>query len=104
MNPFGDTETTPGGHKLKHACSLRIKVARKQWIEIPNKNPLNTAAKEKIGLIMKCKIVKSKVNEPMGECEIPLIFEKGFIEYSDLEAIRKEIMKEHGRKYKEMFG
>lgn len=104
MNPFGDTETTPGGHKLKHACSLRIKVARKQWIEIPNKNPLNTATKEKIGLIMKCKIVKSKVCEPMGECEIPLIFEKGFIEYSDLDTVRKEIMKEHGRKYKEMFG
>ena len=104
MNPFGDTETTPGGHKLKHACSLRIKVARKQWIEIPNKNPLNTATKEKIGLIMKCKIVKSKVNEPMGECEIPLIFEKGFIEYSDIDTVRKEIMKEHGRKYKEMFG
>ena len=37
---FGEKTDTPGGRKLKHACSLRIQVARRSWIEIPNKHPL----------------------------------------------------------------
>lgn len=100
--PFGDNIQTPGGHKLKHSASLRIQVARKGWIEIPNYNPSNTSANEKIGLIMKCKVVKSKVCNPMGECELPLIFERGFIDFADLDGVRKEIMKEHKQMYKEM--
>lgn len=99
--PFGDNIQTPGGHKLKHSASLRIQVARKQYIEIPNHNPWNTEAKEKIGMIMKCKVVKSKVCNPMQSCEIPLIYERGFIDFADLEEVRKEIMAEHKRKYKE---
>lgn len=98
--PFGDTTTTPGGHKLKHACSIRIQVSRKQWIDIPNKNPFNTAAKERIGIIMKCKVVKSKVSNPGGECEIPMLFDRGFVPFSELDDIRKEIMKERREKYK----
>lgn len=100
--PFGDNIQTPGGHKLKHSASLRIQVARKGWIDIPNNNPYNTAAKEKIGLIMKCKVVKSKVCNPMGECEIPLFFERGFVDFADLDSVRKEIMQEHKKKYKGM--
>lgn len=90
---FGEKTDTPGGHKLKHSCSLRIQVARKSWIEIPNHDPRNSAAKEKIGLVMKCKVVKSKVCNPMGECEIPLIFERGFVSFDDVAEIRKEMMK-----------
>ena len=91
---FGEKTDTPGGRKLKHACSLRIQVARKGWIEIPNKNPCNSATTEKIGLIMKCKVVKSKICNPMGECEIPLIFDRGFVSFSDVASIRKEIMQQ----------
>ena len=50
---FGEKTDTPGGRKLKHSCSLRIQVARRAWIEIPNKNPYNSAATEKVGFIMK---------------------------------------------------
>lgn len=89
---FGEKTDTPGGRKLKHACSLRIQVARKAWIEIPNKDPRNSAASEKVGLIMKCKVVKSKVCNPMGECEIPLFFDRGFVSFDDIPAIRKELM------------
>lgn len=89
---FGDKTDTPGGRKLKHACSLRIQVARKSWIEIPNKDPHNSATSEKVGLIMKCKVVKSKVCNPMGECEIPLFFDRGFVSFDDVQAIRKELM------------
>ena len=96
---FGEKTDTPGGRKLKHAASLRIQVARKGWIEIPNKDPHNSAANEKIGLIMKCKVVKSKVCNPMGECEIPLIFDRGFISHDDLKEVRSEIMKERAIKF-----
>lgn len=96
---FGEKTDTPGGRKLKHACSLRIQVARRAWIEIPNKDPRNSAATEKIGLIMKCKVVKSKVSNPMGECEIPLFFDRGFVNYADVNAIRKEIMKKRAEHF-----
>ena len=96
---FGEKTDTPGGRKLKHACSLRIQVARKAWIEIPNKNPHNSATTEKIGLIMKCKVVKSKVSNPQGECEIPLIFERGFVSFDDVPSIRKEIMAARAAQY-----
>ena len=100
--PFGDNIQTPGGHKLKHSASLRIQVARKGWIEIPNHNPFNTEAKERIGIVMKVKVVKSKVCNPMQSCEIPMFFEKGFVDFADLDSTRKEIMEEHKKKYKEM--
>lgn len=100
--PFGDNIQTPGGHKLKHSASLRIQVARKGWIEIPNHNPFNTEAKERIGIVMKVKVVKSKVCNPMQSCEIPMFFERGFVDFADLDSTRKEIMEEHKKKYKEM--
>lgn len=91
--PFGEKTDTPGGRAPKFFSSIRIQVARKGWIEIPNKDPHNTATNEKIGMITKCKIVKSKVSNPMGECEIPLIFDKGFVSFEEMQEIRKERMK-----------
>lgn len=96
---FGEKTDTPGGRKLKHACSLRIQVARRAWIEIPNRDPRNSAKTEKIGLIMKCKVVKSKVSNPMGECEIPLIFDRGFVSFDEVPSIRKEIMKQRAQQF-----
>jgi len=96
---FGEQTSTPGGHKLKHSASLRIQVARRAWIEIPNKDPHNTANSKKVGLIMKCKVVKSKVCNPMGECEIPLFFDRGFVSFDDVKPIREELMKLENQKY-----
>ena len=96
---FGEKTQTPGGRKLKHACSLRIQVARKAWIEIPNKNPKKTENNEKVGMIMKCKVVKSKVCNPMGECEIPLFFDRGFVSFDDVQPIRKELMKQRAAQF-----
>lgn len=90
---FGEKTDTPGGRAPKFYSSLRIQVARRGWIEIPNKDPQNTASTEKIGLIMKTKVVKSKVSNPMGEIEIPMIFNKGFVSYDDVSDIRKELMR-----------
>lgn len=96
---FGEKTDTPGGHSLRHHMSLRIQVARKGWIEIPNKNPSITAQSEKVGLIMKVKIVKSKVSNPMGECEIPLFFDRGFVSFDDVQAIRKELMVQRAKEF-----
>ena len=97
---FGEKTDTMGGHKLKHACSLRLQVARKAWIEIPNKNPCNSAVNEKVGLIMKVKVVKSKICNPMGECEIPMFFDRGFVGFDDIKDIRKELMKKRNEEFK----
>lgn len=96
---FGEKTDTPGGHKLKHSASIRIQVARRSWIEIPNKNPKNSATNEKIGFIMKCKVIKSKVSNPMGECEIPCFFDRGFVSFDDVKPIRAEIMKQRAEQY-----
>ena len=96
---FGEKTDTPGGRKLKHSASLRIQVARRAWIEIPNKNPKNSASTEKVGFIMKCKVVKSKVCNPMGECEIPCFFDRGFVSFDDVKEIRKELMRQRAEQY-----
>jgi recombination protein RecA len=96
---FGEQTNTPGGKKLKFSASIRFKVARRAWIEIPNKDPNSPAKNKKIGMIMKIKVIKSKVCDPMGECEIPMIFDRGFISYSDLNSVRRELMKKEAAKY-----
>lgn len=96
---FGEKTDTPGGRKLKHSCSIRIQVARRQWIEIPNKDPRNTARNEKVGLIMKFRVTKSKVCNPMGECEVPLFFDRGFISFDEVNSIRKELMKKRAERF-----
>lgn len=98
--PFGDKIRTTGGHRLLHSYSLRIQVARKGWIEIPNYNPKNTAKNERIGMVVKCRVVKSKVCNPLGECEIPLLFDRGFVSFSNLDTSRKEIMENKKEFYK----
>lgn len=96
---FGEKTDTPGGRKLKHSCSIRIQVARRQWIEIPNKDPRNTAKNEKVGLVMKFRVTKSKVCNPMGECEVPLFFDRGFVSFDDVTLIRKELMKKRAEEF-----
>jgi len=90
---FGEKTDTPGGRAPKFYSSVRIQVARKAWIEIPNKDPKNSAANQKVGMIMKCKVVKSKVCNPMGEAELPMFFEQNFVSFDDIPVIRKQLMK-----------
>ena len=48
---------------------------------------------------MKCKVVKSKVCNPMGQCEIPCFFDRGFVSFDDVKDIRKEIMAQRAEQY-----
>jgi len=94
---FGEKTDTPGGRAIKHYSSIRMQVGRKGWIEIPNKDPKNAAVNQKVGLIMKCKVVKSKVCNPMMEAELPMMFDRGFVSFDDIPTIRKELMKQGKR-------
>lgn len=96
---FGEKEDTPGGRAIKFYSSIRIKVARRAWIEIPNKNPAVSSNNEKVGLIMKAKVTKSKVSNPFGEAELPFFFDRGFVSFDDVKHIRNEIMKKRKEQY-----
>lgn len=99
---FGPKTRTPGGRALKHYCSVRIEVGRRSWIEVPNKDPRNSADTEKVGLVTKFKVEKSKVSNPFGECQIPLFFDRGYVSHDDVDSIRKEIMANNRKKQKEL--
>lgn len=96
---FGEKTDTPGGRAPKFYSSIRMQVARRAWIEVPNKDPRSTAKSEKVGMIMKTKIVKSKVCNPMGEAEIPLFFDRGFESFDNINPIRQEIMASNRERY-----
>ena len=96
---FGEKEDTPGGRAIKFYSSIRIKVARRAWIEIPNKNPAVSSDSEKVGIIMKAKVSKSKVSNPYGEAELPFFFDRGFVGYEDIKPIRSELMKKRKEEY-----
>lgn len=84
--PWGEQTHTPGGRALKHYVSLRMQIVRKQWIK-----------HEKLGnfgQISKVRITKSKVCNPYGEAELPLILHKGFVRHEDVATIRAEMLKE----------
>lgn len=85
---FGDPHSSPGGHALRHAVSLKIKVGRKEWLKIKGK-----AGEFTVGQIVKGKVVKSKVCAPYRDFEVPLIFSKGFVQHSDLKVELKEAYK-----------
>lgn len=97
--PFGDKDVTPGGRAIKFYSTIRLKVARRAWIEIPNKNPMVSSQNEKVGLIMKVKAVKNKTANPFREAELPFFFDRGFSSYDDIKPIRMELMKERKKIY-----
>lgn len=80
---FQDPYQTPGGNALKHMCSLRIKIQRKGWLTDPKLG--------KFGQISKIQVVKSKVCPPFREAEIPLIFNRGFVDHNQMRQIIKEL-------------
>jgi recombination protein RecA len=66
---FGNPETTPGGHGLKHAASVRIDIRKGKPIK---KGDIQTGQEPKI------KIVKNKVATPYKETTVPFYFDSGF--------------------------
>lgn len=100
---FGEKTDTPGGRAPKFYSSIRMQVARRAWIEIPNKDVSNSATNKKVGMIMKVKVIKSKVSNPMGECELPMFFDRGFVSFDDVSSIRKELMAKQRGNFKNKY-
>ena len=96
---FGEKDDTPGGRAIKFYSSIRIKVASKAWIEIPNKHPAISAATQKCRIVMKAKIQKSKVSNPFAEAELTLFFDRGFVSFDDVKQIRDEISKQRKKEF-----
>lgn len=69
------TFETPGGHALKHFCSVIIALTKGQDIVV---------GKEKVGIQSKFVIRKNKLSAPFRSYTIPIIFGRGVDKYSDL--------------------
>ncbi len=67
--PFAEQTHTPGGRALKHWLSLRLEVAHRGFI---------TKKNQKVGIISRVLVKKSKVGNPGGICELELIWGTGF--------------------------
>jgi recombination protein RecA len=79
---FGDPTDTPGGRALKHYAALRIQVRRKGWYG---------KLGERFGQLCSFRVIKSKVSHPYKECEIPLLFDKGFVSHEEIKLIIKKM-------------
>lgn len=69
------TFDVPGGHALKHFCSVIISLSRGQEI---------TVGKEKVGVQSKFVVKKNKLSAPFRSYTIPIIFGRGVDRYSDI--------------------
>ena len=76
-----------GGHQFKHLLSLSIQVQRRGKIK---------HNKDIYGIISRARVIKSKVSQPELDCEIALVFNRGF--YSVSGAKYKEVAKEEHAK------
>lgn len=76
---FGSPETTTGGNALKFYASVRIDIRR-------STTSANSIMKgeEKIGNLIKVKVIKNKVSAPFKECEFDIRYNEGFDEFGEL--------------------
>lgn len=65
---YGAPDVTPGGNSVKFYPSLRISVARKDWIK---------KGEEPIGQVIRARTIKNRMNNPYKVEEISLIFGEG---------------------------
>lgn len=83
---YGNPETSPGGHSLKHNASLRLKISKKSGadadIYVPDPE---TGDPILIGRHANVKLVKNRFAKPFTEnLEIPIYYEPYFPEIEDI--------------------
>lgn len=70
---MGNPETTPGGHALKHASSLRMRVSSNP----SEASKLKDSSGNIIGQLCSVKIIKNKVGPPYKSAEYELMYQGG---------------------------
>lgn len=88
-NFFGNPEVTSGGHALKFYASIRIEIRKLGYIKKMN---------EIIGNKVRIKITKNKINIPLREIEVDIIYGFGISKENELIdlALRSNIIKKNG--------
>ena len=89
---FGNPEITPGGKALKYYSTQRISVRSGKRI---------TSGEVVIGSETNIKVIKNKIASPFQECNLDLIYGKGFNRYGDILdlAVEKELIEKAGSWY-----
>jgi len=89
---FGSAETTTGGKALKFYASIRLDVRRISAI----KN-----GETVVGARTRVKVVKNKIAPPVRECELDILYGKGFSKAGDLIdlAVIKGVVEKSGSWY-----
>jgi recombination protein RecA len=72
---FGNPETTAGGRALRFYASIRVDIRRIQAIKLKE---------DIIGNRTRVKITKNKVAPPFRQCEVDLMYDRGFSKESDI--------------------
>ncbi len=72
---FGNPETTTGGRALRFYATIRIDIRRIQAIKLKD---------DVIGNRTRVKITKNKVAPPFRQCEVDLMYDRGFSKESDI--------------------
>lgn len=72
---YGSTETTPGGHAVKHNCSVRVDIRRISALK---------RGDDIIGARTRAKVVKNTFAAPFQECEYDLIYGEGIAKEAEL--------------------
>jgi len=83
---FGDPQTTPGGHAIKHSYSLRLKITKRKGkdSEIYREDE-NSGENILIGGYSYVNIVKNRFGKPMSaSLDIPIFYEPYFPNLADL--------------------
>ena len=88
IGQYGDPDTSPGGHSLKHNASLRLKITKKTgkdaniFIEDPDDE---FGDKILMGRIANVRIMKNRFAKPfLGSIEVPIYYQAYFPEIEEI--------------------